>query len=347
MKKNFINIQLHAQKPSAEDIAAAVVASGATAEQGAASATAISALLATSPQGNDFLPEFNNKIQQVWNDTHSSATIYDRFRRNTDSPTVQAVVYESLAGIDFDFETEIEDLAADEQAQKRKIPKIHSVLRSINVQRRFKTFSSELEIRKIQDGQSVSVDDIVANLGASYADNRTKKFIELVDTILPNKSGDVVNAMSTLAEVSAFIQDVKYYTFKFKEMRTDKYNAFSVANDPTAKADTKMYPDQRPVIFINPKKLYQIEGDYYATLFQIQQALPDVDFVEVDGLTGNKFAVMIDPRVIAWYTFAYQVWAEQLNGRPRGELNHYLYAEEIFGEFTCFDRIRWVTAAQA
>lgn len=345
--RNFIKIQLHGQKPTVEQIAAAVVATGATAEQGAASAKSISAMLETSPQGNDFLTEFNNKIRQVWNDTHANATLYDRFKRDAEAPTVQAVVYQKIAPVDFNFDTDISDLADDEQCQTRKIPDIHSVLRSINLQQRFKTTSSQIEIDKIADGQAVSVDDIVANLGASYADNRTDKFISLVDGIAANKTGDRVNAMSTLAEVSQFIQDVKYYAFKFKEKRTDKYNAFSIAGDATAKSDTKMYPDQKPIVFIDPRRLFQVEGDYYATLFQIQQALPDVEFVEVDGFTGNKFAIMIDPRVIYWGVFVYQIWAEQMCGRPRGELNHYLYSEEIMAEFTCFDRVRWVTQAAA
>lgn len=336
-----------AQKPTAEEIAAAVVASGATAEQGAASATAISAMLETNPQGNDFLKEFNNKIQQVWNDTHSNATIYDRFKKKADAPTVQAVVYQKVAPVNFNFNTEISTLAEDEQCQARKIPAIHSVLRNINIEKRFKTTTSELEIRKIADGQSVSSDDIIANLSASYADDRTDGFIALVDSIAANKAGDLVNAMSTLAEVSQFIQDVKYIAFKFKEKRTSDYNAFAIAGDSTAAADTKMYPDQRPVMFIDPKKLFKIEGDYYATLVQIKEALPDVDFVEVDGFTNNKFAVMVDPRVIAWFWYRYEVRPEQICGRPAGEMNVYLFCEEIMAEFTCFNRQRWVTEAPA
>lgn len=342
-KEMFIDIQLHAQKPTKEEITAAVIASGATPEQGAASATAISAMLETNPQGNDYLPEFNNRIQQVWNDTHSDATIYDEFKRDTDAPTVQAVVYESIAPIDFEFNTDMDTLDKDEQCQQRKIPDIHSVLRSINIKKRFKTTSSALEISKMQSGQAVSVDDIIANLGASYADDRTKAFIQLVDSIQESKSGDITNAMATLPEVSNFIQEVKYYSFKFKEVRTDAYNAFKIAADPAAKSDTKMYPNQKPIVFIDPRKLYKIEGDYYATLYQIQQALPDVKFVEVDGLTNNKFAIMIDPRVIAWFVFHHELRSEQICGRPAGELNHYLFVEEIMGEFTCFDRQRWVT----
>lgn len=333
-----------AQKPTKEQLTAAVVASGATAEQAAASATSISAMLDTSPQGNDFLPEFNNKIQQIWNDTHSNATLYDRFKRDANAPTLQAVVYEGIAPIDFTFATDTTTLTGDEACQKRKIPKIHSVLRSINLQQRFKTSSSEDEIRKIQDGQAVSVDDIVANLAASYADDRTDKFEALVNGIAPAKAGDVVNAMSTLAEVSQFIQSVKLYTFKFKKKRTDQYNAWTSSTDTTAKAVTKMYPDQKPIVFIDPAKLYAIEGDYYATLFQIQQALPDVDFVELENMTGNKFAIMIDPRVILWGVWRYQLRSEQLCGRPLGELNHYLFTDEIMAEYLCFNRMRFVTA---
>lgn len=334
-----------AQKPTVEDITAAVVASGATAEQAAASAASISALLTTSPQGNDYLPEFNNKIQQKWNDTHGNATIYDRFKTAAAAPTLQAVVYESIAPIDFNFKTDTTALDGDEACNKRKFPKVHSVLRSINLQNRFKTSTSKDEIDKIEDGQAVSVDDIVANLGASYADDRTDKFETLVNSIAPAEAGDTTNAMTTLADVSQFIQSIKLFSFRFKKKRTSIYNAWSDPSDSTAKAVTKMYPNQKPIVFIDPQKLYKIEGDYYATLFQIQQALPDVDFVEVENMTGNKFAIMIDPRVILWAVWRYTLRSEQVCGQAPGELNHYLFSDEIMAEYTCFNRMRFVTAA--
>lgn len=333
------------KKPTVEQITAAVVATGATAEQGAESAQAITAMLATSPDANEYLPEFNNAIQQLWNDTHAADTIYDSFKTVADAPTVQAVVYQKIAPVDFDFSTDIDELAADEGTETRKIPKIHSVLKSLNVQQRFKTTSSKLEIDKIQAGQAIAVADVVENLGASYADERVDKFIQVVDNIDSAKSGDVVNAMSSQTLVSQFIQEVKYYAFKFKEKRTDQYNAFAIAGDTTAKSDTKLRKDDRPVCFIDPKKLYQIEGDYYATLFQIQEALPDVDFVIVDGMTGNKFAILADPRVVLWSTFQYELRSEQIRGRESGELNHYLFAKDIMGSFTCFNRKIWRTAA--
>lgn len=343
--KNFINIQLHAQKPTDEQIAAAVVASGATAEQGAASAKSISAMLATNPQGNDFLPEFNNKIRQVYNDTHSDQTLYDRFRKFTDAPTVQAVVYEHLTPVDFNFNTDPSTLPANEQCNARKIPKIHSVLRSLSVQQRFSTFASKHELDKIQDGQAVSVDDIVANLGASYADTRTTDFETLVDGILSAKSGDQINAMATTQDLSNFIQQVRIYARLFKKKRTDQYNAFTIAGDATAKADTKMYIDEKPIVLIDPSKLYKIDADYYATLFQLTAALPDVDFVPVDGFTKNKFAILIDPRVIAWFTYDKQFKSEDICGQRESDRRYLLFVEEIFGEFTCFNRMIFRTAA--
>lgn len=334
-----------AKRPTIEQITAAVVAAGATPEQGAASATAITAYMAQSPDANDYLAEFNNRIVQRWNDVHSNATIYDRFKKDTDAPTLQAVVYERIAPVDFSFKTDITELAADEGTETRKIPKIHSILKSLNMQQRFKTTSSKIEIDKIQAGQSVSVDNVVQNLGASYSDDRTERFIALVDGIDSNKTGDEINTMTALTDVSKFIQKLKYYSFKFKEKRTDKYNAFTLPSDPTAKSDTKMYADERPVCFIDPQRLYQIEGDYYATLFQIEQAVPDVDFVLVDGLTANKFAVLCDPRVIEWSDFNFEIRSEQLRGRESGELNHYLFAKDIMGSYNCFNRVIFRTEA--
>lgn len=332
------------KRPTPEQIVEEVVKTGATPEQGAASATAITTLLAQSPDANDYLTEFNNAIEQRWNDTHSNATIYDRFKGSANAPTLQAVVYQRIAPVDFSFNTNIPDLAEDEQTETRKIPRIHSILKSLNMQQRFKTTSSKIEIDKIQAGQAVSVENVVQNLGASYSDDRTERFIDVVNGIDSNKTGDNINAMTTLADVSKFIQDIKYYTFKFKEKRTDAYNAFTLAEDPTAKSDTKMLADQRPICFIAPQKLYQIEGDYYATLFQLQQALPDVDFVEIDGMTGNRFAILCDPRVIEWADFDYELRSEQIRGRESGELNHYLFAKDIMGSYNCFNRVVFKTA---
>lgn len=126
------------KKPTVEQIVAAVVASGATAEQGAESARAITALLSTSPDANAYLPEFNNAIQQLWNDTQAADTIYDEFKHSADAATLQAVVYEKIAPVDFEFKTDISDLATDEGTETRKVPKIHSVLKSLNVQQRSK-----------------------------------------------------------------------------------------------------------------------------------------------------------------------------------------------------------------
>ena len=332
------------KKPTEEQIVEAVVAAGATAPQAAESAAAITSLMETNPDSNDFLTEFNNAIEQRYNDVHSNATIYDRFKKAANKSTLQAVVYEKIAPVDFDFATDIAALAADEQTETRKIPKIHSILTSLNMQQRFKTTSSQIEIDKIDGGQSISVDNVTQNLGASYSDERTDKFIALVDGIVSNKTADVVNAMAVLADVSKFIQDVKYYTFKFKEKRTDVYNAFTLPDDITAKSDTKMQPQDKPICFISPEKLYQIEGDYYSTLMQLQQALPDVDFVEIDGLTGNKFAIICDPRVIEWAEFGHEIRTEQIRGRETGEFNHYLFAKDIMGSYNCFNRVVFITA---
>lgn len=344
-RTNFINIQLHAQKPTDEEMTAAIIAAGATAEQAAASVASISAMLSNSPQGNDYLTEFNNAVIQRWNDVHGDRTIYDRFKRKQDAPTLQAVVYERIASVDFNYKTEISSLPTNEQCNTRKTPAIHSIFKSLNLQRRFKTTTSKHEIDKIQDGQAVSVNDVVANLASSYADERVEQFIALVDGIDSNKTKDEINTMATLADVSKFIQLVKYYTLKFKEKRTDKYNAFKIQGDATAKADTKMYPDDKPIVFIDAQRMYQIEGDYYSTLMQLKQALPDVEFVEIDGLTGNKFAVMVDPRVVEWGVYMYELRAEQICGRPAGDLNHYLFTEETMGSWTCFNRVIFRTAA--
>lgn len=332
-----------AKRPTKEQIVEEIIKTGATAEQGAAGAEAITVLMQSSPEANDYLTEFNNKIEQRWNDLHPNETIYDRFKNSTESPTLQTVVYQRIAPVDFSFKTDIDELATDEKTETRKIPKIHSVLKSLNVQKRFKTTSSKIEIDKIQAGQAVSVDNVVNDLGASYSDYYTEAFVKLVDEIDSPKKGDDVNAMENLQNVSNFIQAVKYYTFKFKEKRTDIYNAFRLENDVTAKSDTKMNKADKPICFIAPKKLYQIEGDYYATLFQLQQALPDVDFIEIDGMTGNKFAVLCDPRVVEWSAFQYEIRSEQIRGREAGELNHYLFSKDIMGSYNCFNRVIFKT----
>jgi len=332
------------KKPSESDILAAVVGAGASPEIGAASAQAVYEMLATSPDGNDYLVEFNNAIEQRYNDTHSNATIYDAFRKKANAPTLQAVVYERISPVDFNFKTDIDDLADDQKTETRKIPKIHSVLKSINIQNRFKTTSSRIELEKIQAGQDVGIENVTQNLGASYADDRTEKFITLIDGIESNKTKDEVNAMADGDAVSAFIQSIKYYDFKFREKRTDAYNAFAIKGDATAKSDTKLVPGTRAVCFIDPKKLYQIEGDYYATLFKLEQAIPEVDFVKVDGLSGNKFAVMCDPRTVEWADFDFEIRSEQIRGRESGELNHYLFAKDIMGSYNCFNRVIFKTA---
>jgi len=330
---------------TAEQIAAAVVATGATAQQGADSAEALAPLMAASPDMNDFLTEFNNSIEQRYNDAHSNATIYDAFKKSSQAATLQAVVYEKIAPVDFDFKTDISTLAAEEGEESRKIPKIHSILKSLNIQQRFKTTSSKIETDKIANGQTISVNNIIENLGASYSDERTDKFIALVNGIESNKTKDEINTMADLAAVSAFIQLLKYYTFKFKEKRTDLYNAFTLPDDITAKSDTKLQSGARPVCFIDPKKLYKIEGDYYATLYQLQETLPDIDFVQIDGLTGNVFAKLCDPRVIEWSEFDYELRTEQIRGRETGEFNHYLFSKDIMGSYNCFNRVVFKTVA--
>jgi len=334
------------KKPTEEQIVEVIVEAGATAQQAAKSAAAITSLMATNPDRNDFLTEFNNAIEQRYNDTHSNATIYDRFKKKANKATLQAVVYEKIAPVNFDFTTDIATLDADEQTETRKIPKIHSILKSLNIQSRFKTTSSQIEIRKIEGGQAIAVENIVQNLGASYADDRTDKFVTLVNGIESNKTTDNINAMSDLEDVSKFIQDLRYYSFKFKEKRTDAYNAFTLPNDATAKSDTKMRPEDKPICFISPQKLYKIEGDYYATLVQLKEALPDVDFVEIDGLTGNVFAKLCDPRVIEWADFDHEIRTEQIRGRETGEFNHYLFAKDIMGSYNCFNRVVFRTAAE-
>lgn len=335
-----------AKRPTTAEIVAAITAAGAEAGEAATAAASIEGMLAASPDANAFLSEFNNKIAQRWNDVHGDTTIYDRFRKDAEAPTLQAVAYRKIAPVSFDFGTDISTLGTDEQTETRKIPEIHSVLMSINVTQRFKTTTSEIEIGKIQKGQTISVDDIIANLSASYADARTGDFKTLVDTkIKSNKTGDEINAMASLENISAFIQKVKEYSFRFKELRTDKYNAYVDPNDSNAKADTKMYAEDRPVCFIDPAKLYAIEGDYYATLFQLEKAVPDVDFVPVADMTSNRFAVLCDPRVVEWSRYYFEIRAEQIRGRESGEMNVYLFSKEAMGAWDCFNRVVFKTAA--
>lgn len=345
--------------PTNEQLVKAAVDAGATAEQAAAAATSITELnndgaasaattitnmLGTSPNSNDYLTEFNNAIVQRWNDVHSDETIYDRFKKTAEAPTLQAVAYEKLAPVDFSWKTEVSDLQTDEKCFTRKPPAIHSLLKSINVSQRYKVTTSKIEIDKIQDGQSVSVNDVVANLGTSYADDRVDAFVKLVNEIENAKSGYVVNAMTTQAEIAEFLQTLKMYAFKFREKRTDKYNAYADPQNPEAKADTRLDLRFRPICLINPATLYAIEGDYYATLFNMQRAVPEVDFVLVDGMSNNKFAILIDPRVIEWSVYYYALRSEQICGRPAGDLNHYLFCQEIMGSWSCFNRMIFYTA---
>lgn len=354
-----IETTITAAAPSNEQIVSTVVDAGATAEQAAAASAGITelnndgaasaamtltAMLGSSPNSNDYLTEFNNAIVQRWNDVHSDETIYDRFKKTAEAPTVQAVAYEKLAPVDFSWGTEISDLPTDEHCFTRKPPAIHSLLKTINVSQRYKVTTSKIEIDKIQDGQSVSVNDIVANLGTSYADDRVDAFVKLVNGIENAKSGHVVNAMTTKEEISEFLQTLKMYAFKFREKRTDQYNAYVNPNDPRAKADTRLDLRFRPICLINPTILYAIEGDYYATLFNMQKAVPEVDFVLVDGMTDNKFAILIDPRVIEWSVYYYALRSEQICGRPAGDLNHYLFCQEIMGSWSCFNRMIFYTA---
>lgn len=335
-----------AKRPTTEQLVAAVTAAGAEPSEAAAAAASIDKMLAASPDANAFLSEFNNKIAQRWNDVHGDETIYDAFKKEASAPTLQAVAYEKIAPVNFDFATDISKLGADEGTETRKIPKIHSILKSINIAQRFKTTTSQIEVDKIQDGQAISVDDIIANLSASYADARTGNFKTLVDTMITsNKTSDEINAMASLDNIADFVQKVKYYDFKFHEMRTDAYNAFALSTDSTAKADTKMYPGQRAVCFIDPQKLFAIEGDYYATLFRLEQAVPNVDFVIVDGMTNNRFAALCDPRVVEWSVYYREIRAEQIRGRESGEMNVYLFAKEIMGAWDCFNRVIFKTAA--
>lgn len=335
-----------AKRPTTTEIVAAITAAGAEAGEAAEAAASIDEMLAPSPDANAFLSEFNNKIAQRWNDVHGDRTIYDRFRKDADAPTLQAVAYRKISPVAFDFGTDISTLGADEQTEARKIPEIHSVLMSINVTQRFKTTTSEIEIGKIQSGQAISTDDIIANLSASYADARTDDFKTLVDTkIKSNKTKDEINAMASQDNIADFIQKIKEYTFRFKEKRTDIYNAYVDPTNSAAKADTKMYPDDRPVCFIDPAKLYAIEGDYYATLFQLGQAVPDVDFIPVADMTQNRFAVLCDPRVIEWSRYYFEIRAEQIRGRESGEMNVYLFTKEIMGAWDVFNRVVFKTAA--
>lgn len=362
LSRDQIETTINENAPTNEELVTAVVTAGATAEQAASAATSITNLnetsasesaaqisgaIGTSPDGNAYLSEFNNAIVQRWNDVHSDETIYDRFKKKAEAPTLQAVAYEKLAPVDFSWATEISDLPDDEKCFTRKTPAIHSLLKSINIAQRYKVTTSKLEIDKIQDGQSVSVNDVVANLATSYADDRTDAFVTLVNGIKNAKSGYVVNAMTSKDEISEFLQALKMYAFKFREKRTDKYNAYVDPNNSTAKADTRLDLRFRPICLINPSTLYAIEGDYYATLFNMQRAVPEVDFVLVDGMTENKFAILIDPRVIEWSVYYYAIRSEQICGRPAGDLNHYLFCEEIMGSWDCFNRMIFYTAAPA
>lgn len=333
------------KRPTTEQVVEAVVNAGATAQQGADASVAIQAILAnTAPDKNDYLTNFNNKVVTRWNDLHSNATIYDKFKKSQDAPTLQAVVYERITPVEFSFKTDISKLEEDERELTRKIPPVHRVLKSLNMQHRFKTSTSRIELEKIANGEAIGIDSVVSNLGASYSDDRTERFIEIIKNISSAKSGDTINAMANLADVSNFIQKLKYFTFKFKEKRTDIYNNYKDAEDETAKADTKLEASARPVCFIDAQKLYKIEGDYYATLFQIQEALPDVDFIEVDGLDKNQFAKLCDPRVIEWSEFDNELRSEQILGRESGELNHYLFAKDTMGSYECFNRMVFKTA---
>lgn len=335
-----------AKRPTNEQIVSAITTAGASPEEAAAAAASIDKMLGASPDANAYLSEFNNRIAQRWNDVHGAETIYDEFRKEASAPTLQAVAYEKIAPVNFDFATDISTLGTDEGTETRKIPKIHSILRSINVTQRFKTTTSAIEVGKIQDGQAISVDDIIANLSASYSDARTEEFKTLVDTkIVSNKTGDEVNAMASLENIANFVQKLKYYDFKFHEMRTDAYNAFKLDTDSTAKADTKMYINDKPVCFIDPQKLYAVEGDYYATLFRLEEAIPNVRFKQVDGMTGNKFAILCDPRVVEWSRYYFEIRGEQIRGRESGEMNVYLFAKEIMGAWDCFNRVIFKTAA--
>ncbi len=334
-----------AKRPTTAQITEVVVASGATAQQGADSAVLLTGLLQGSADSNDFLTEFNNAIEQRYNDVADNATIYDEFKKEANAPTLQVVVYEKIAPVDFNFSTDISDLNVSEHENTRKIPAVHSILKTVNTQQRFKTTSSALELSKIAGSQSISVENIVANLGSSYSDNRTEKFVAVIDGIESNKTADEINAMATLADVSGFIQKLKYLTFKFKEKRTDAYNSFALATDLTAKSDTKMRIGDTPVCFINPEKLYKIEGDYYATLYQLKEALPEINFVEVDGMTDeNVFAKLCDPRVVEWSVLNHEIRSEQIMGRQSGEFNHYLFSEDIMGSYNCFNRVVFRTA---
>ena len=70
-----------AKRPTTAEITEVVVASGATAQQGADSAVLLTGLLQGSADSNDFLAEFNNAIEQRYNDVADNATIYDEFKK--------------------------------------------------------------------------------------------------------------------------------------------------------------------------------------------------------------------------------------------------------------------------
>lgn len=335
------------KRPTVDQIVNASVTAGATPEISAQIATVITEMMAQSPDANSYLPEFNNAIERRWIDLHSDATIYDRFKHSASKPTLQSVVFEKVAPVDFNYGTDISKLPKDEQTETRKVPPIHSILKSINVEQRYKTTSSQIELDKIEDEQSISVDQVVATLGMDYADEHTDKFIALVNGITSARIGDIINPMDSLENVSTFIQDIKYYQDKFKEKRSPDFNSWTLPQNPNARSWTKMNPEDRPIAFIDPKKLNQIEGDYYATLIQLAEALPDVDFVKVDGMTDNVYCIMCDPRVVEWAEFYREIRSEQIRGRESGELNHYLFAKEIMGSYDCFNRMKFRTQASA
>ena len=93
-----------------------------------------------------------------------------------------------------------------------------------------------------------------------------------------------------------------------------------------------------------PERLFKIEGDYYATLVQLKEALPGVRFVIVDDMPGYQFAKLIDPRVILWSEFYNELRSEQIPGATSGTLQHYLFAYDNMGTFNCFNRMVFVTA---
>lgn len=339
------------KKPTTQQITDAVVTAGGTPEVAAAAAIAITESVANSaPDSNDYLTEFNNKIETEWVDRHSNATRYDEFKKETSSPTLQSVVFETISPIDFNWGTQVEDLTTPERVHDKKKPEVHRVLKSLNIQQRWKVTSSQNEIRKIANGEAIAVSDIVNQLGESYADARNDDFENLINSIESVPAGkagaDVINPMASLQDISNFIQDVKSKLFAFKGKRTDQYNTFTDPNNPAAKADTKLQNGTKAKLFINAPTLYKIGVDYYATLFQLKEALinDEVDIVEVSGLTDNKFAILADPRVVSWNVFLHEITSDQIPECPRGDQNHCLFSEEIMGTYNCFNRVVYRTA---